>query len=59
VGLRVVAVSTPGALDVDIVSNAIAADQGAELPRFARTLAARGDTARTAFQSFIQQHLQS
>ena len=53
-GLRLVDLSTPGQLDVDIVANMQAEVPGLPLPRFVEyLLEARGPETRQAFQSFL------
>jgi SAM-dependent methyltransferase len=53
-GLELVQISTPGRLDVDIVSNAIQSMPGLEVDRFARTLASMPSEVREDFQAFLQ-----
>ena len=55
VGFRVVTLSTPGVLDVDIVQNAMGGSPAPELPRFVRTLLAQSDATREAFQVFLRE----
>jgi 2-polyprenyl-3-methyl-5-hydroxy-6-metoxy-1,4-benzoquinol methylase len=55
-GLQVVELSTPGRLDVDIVENALARNPAMPVPRFVRTLLARGEAAHAEFQEFLQRH---
>ena len=55
-GLRMVDLSTPGQLDVDIVANILAEDPGISVPRFVSRILAGGDGARAAFQQFLSQH---
>lgn len=56
-GLEPLEFSTPGILDVEIVSAAVERDPGARLPRFARALLRRGPEVRRAFQEFLQAEL--
>jgi SAM-dependent methyltransferase len=58
-GLRLVELSTPGRLDVDIVANAYNENQALELPRFVRVLLESTDKARAEFQSFLRDNLLS
>ena len=55
-GLDVLAVTTPGRLDVDIVRNRIAAEPSLAIPRFARTIVHSAEPARVAFQQFLADH---
>lgn len=56
-GLRILELSTPGRLDVDIVRNALLEDPALPVPRFARALALEApDEARDAFQAFLAQN---
>lgn len=55
-GLEVIAVTTPGRLDVDIVRNRLLADPALPVPRFARTIAAAPEATRDAFQRFLSEH---
>jgi len=55
-GLDVVAISTPGELDVDIVRNRLAAEPQLVVPRFARAIASADDGAREAFQQVLREH---
>jgi SAM-dependent methyltransferase len=52
-GLRLLELSTPGQLDVDIVANALKADPALALPRFVRTLLARDEATRREFQELL------
>ena len=53
-GLEDVAFLTPGQLDVDIVRNALAADDAAVTDPFLRHLLTQGDAVqRAAFQRFL------
>lgn len=58
-GMHVVELSTPGRLDVDIVANAYRENPQLPLPGFVRVLLNGGDEAKTAFQSFLSEHLLS
>jgi 2-polyprenyl-3-methyl-5-hydroxy-6-metoxy-1,4-benzoquinol methylase len=55
-GLRLVWLTTPGELDVDIVRNAVAASPETPVPRFVRALVEADDQTRQAFQRFLQAH---
>lgn len=55
-GLEVIAVTTPGRLDVDIVRNRLASEPSLEVPRFARAIAGAEESTRYAFQQFLSQH---
>jgi len=53
-GLELVELTTPGALDVDIVRNAVQTDPGVNVDRFARHMATDASAEqRAAFQSFL------
>lgn len=55
-GLKALDISTPGLLDVDIVSNAAKSDPTLVLPRFAASLLQSGEAARQDFQGFLSRH---
>lgn len=56
-GLELVELTTPGALDVDIVRNAFLADPGREGDRFVKSIAVDASPEqRAAFQNFLTDH---
>lgn len=55
-GLELIDLSTPGQLDVDIVSNMLTANPQLDVPRFARTIALADENTRRDFQAFLQVH---
>ncbi|MEL6330297.1 MAG: class I SAM-dependent methyltransferase [Planctomycetota bacterium] len=55
-GFEILELSTPGRLDVSIVENAIAEDQGLSVSRFARRLLRSCDETKAAFQSFLAEN---
>jgi SAM-dependent methyltransferase len=55
-GFRILELTTPGVLDVDIVLNAVKGADAPALPRFVRTLLAQPDGTRQAFQDFLLEH---
>lgn len=56
-GFEVVAITTPGQLDVDIVKNALAERPDLQVPRFVRHLIERrGPEVHREFQRFLQDH---
>jgi hypothetical protein len=57
VGFTATEVTTPGQLDADIVYNSMQSDPSALAAyRFERTLLARGERTRVAFQQFLREH---
>jgi hypothetical protein len=54
--LRLVALTTPGQLDIDIVANAVAENPASSVPRFVSQLLGAGDDARSAFQDFLSNY---
>ncbi|MDA0747516.1 MAG: class I SAM-dependent methyltransferase [bacterium] len=56
-GFELVELSTPGKLDIDIVSNALKDNPDLQLPGFVSYLLHhRGEKTRTEFQQFLQNH---
>lgn len=56
-GFEIVELSTPGKLDVDIISNALAENPELPLPRFVSyILKRRNEDTRAEFQGFLQDH---
>jgi hypothetical protein len=54
---RVDELTTPGVLDVDIVSNAVRENPDLDLPRFVREiLRPENQTARNTFQRFLSEN---
>lgn len=54
--LRLVDLSTPGQLDVDIVANMLAENPATSVPRFVGQLLSRGDDAKSDFQELLSKH---
>ena len=55
-GLKILELSTPGNLDVDIVSNRFAASNGILVPRFIEKILDSDDKVKLAFQRFLQEN---
>jgi len=56
-GLKIIDMSTPGKLDVDIVRNTIQENPHVQVPRFIRQIIFDvSDEVRTAFQQFLREH---
>ena len=59
-GFECLELSTPGVLDVEIVTKAVAGDPGISMPRFIKYLLQNKNTeAKKAFQGFLQENLLS
>ncbi|HEV8661319.1 MAG TPA: class I SAM-dependent methyltransferase [Thermoanaerobaculia bacterium] len=58
-GFRLIELTTPGQLDVDIVANYVRDNPSTVLPRFVSSLLRAGETVRNDFQSFLSRNLLS